>query len=62
MDGRKGMQVSPGEGNGMCETLYWNHTASRGAYLRVRYEIKENQIIQGPVRTKRLGHEGLNIF
>lgn len=32
--------------------------------LRVRYEIKENQIIQGPVRTntKRLGHERLNIF
>lgn len=29
VDGRKGMQVSPEEGNGMCETLYWNHTEGK---------------------------------
>ena len=62
LDGREGTQVSPEEGTGMCEIVQKSNW--RGACLRVRTEIKENQIIQSPMKTntKLLGHERLKIF
>lgn len=62
LDGRQGTRVSPEEGKALREIVRKPHW--KGACLRVRDEIQENQITQSPAKTntKLWGHERLKIF